>query len=308
MDYWMVRLPEEPTMRMPRGSVVALITPFTKDGTLDARALRRLVDFHIEQGTAALAVTGTTGEASTLSNAEHREVIAVAVEQSAGRIHVMAGVGANSTAEAIELARFAAETGANSLLSVVPYYVKPSQKGMVEHFTAQADAVDIPIVLYNVPGRTVVDMSVDTVVVLANHRNICGLKDATGDMARAAAIVEAVPQDFCLYSGDDFTSFPYLVLGGHGVISVVANVEPAKVVRLCTLVEKGHIESARQEFIGLQPLTRALFAETSPGPVKYAASLLGQCESRLRLPLHTPEAGTCLEIEHCMKGGRENAA
>jgi len=308
MDYSMARLPEEPTMRMPRGSIVALITPFTKDGKLDVPALRRLVDFHIEKGTAALAVTGTTGEASTLSQAEHHQVIAVAVEQSAGRIHVMAGVGANSTAEAIELARFAAETGADSLLSVVPYYVKPSQKGMVEHFIAQADAVEIPIVLYSVPGRTVVDMSVDTVVVLANHRNICGLKDATGDMARAVAIVEAVPQDFCLYSGDDFSSFPYLVLGGHGVISVVANVEPARVARLCTLVKEGRIEQARQEFIKLQPLMRALFAETSPGPVKYAASLLGQCEPKLRLPLHIPEAGTCLEIEHCMKGGRADVA
>ncbi|WP_242540582.1 4-hydroxy-tetrahydrodipicolinate synthase [Trinickia mobilis] len=308
MDYSMTRLPLSDETRLPRGSIVALITPFAKDGGLDRTALRKLIDFHVTSGTAAIAVVGTTGESSTLSHVEHREVIAAAVEYAEGRIHIMAGVGANSTSEAVELARFASDHGASSLLSVVPYYVKPTQQGLFDHFTAQADVVRIPLVLYNVPGRTVTDMTASTVARLAHHPNIRGLKDATGDMARAVEILRALPSGFALYSGDDFTSLPYLALGGWGVISVLANVVPAKVVEMCSLMEQGKIARARRLFVQLQPLTRALFAETSPGPVKYAASLLGQCEATLRLPLVIPGEPTRRLIEQCVKGELEHAA
>jgi len=274
-----------PHAALPGGSLVALLTPFTADQSIDKPALRRMVDWHITQGTAGLVVAGTTGESSTLSHQEHHDLIATAVEYAAGRIHIMAGVGANSTAEAVSLARFAAEAGAHSLLSVVPYYNKPTQRGMVAHFTAQADATALPLVLYNVPGRTVVDMAVDTVVVLAGHPHIAGLKDATGDMARAAALLEAVPETFMRYSGDDFTTLPYLALGGHGVISVVANIVPAEMAAVCREMHSGQWLAARKRFVKLLPLTRALFAESSPGPTKLAAALQGQCEATLRLPL-----------------------
>ncbi len=308
MDYSMTRVPLSVESTLPRGSIVALITPFMQDGGLDRAALRKLIDWHVENGTAAVAVAGTTGESSTLSHAEHREVIVAAVKYGAGRIHVMAGVGANSTAEAVALARFASEEGISSVLSVVPYYVKPTQQGLVDHFTAQADAIDIPLVLYNVPGRTVTDMTVATVAHLARHPNIRGLKDATGDMARAVEILAALPPEFALYSGDDFTSLPYLVLGGWGVISVLANIVPAQVAELCSLAEHGETARARRLFVELQPLTRALFAETSPGPVKYAASLLGQCAATVRLPLVMPEEPTRRLIERCVNGALAHVA
>lgn len=293
---------------LPRGSVVALITPFSADGAIDLAKLLSLVDYHVESGTSAIAVTGTTGESSTLSHREHCDVIAATVEYAAGRIHVMAGVGANSTSEAVSLARFASAHGADSLLSVVPYYVKPSQQGLMDHFRAQADAADVPLVLYNVPGRTVTDMSVSTVVRLSNHPSIRGLKDATGDLARAAAMFEALPSGFAYYSGDDFTSMPFLALGGCGVVSVVANVIPAHVAELCRLVEAAELKKARHLFLEMQPLTRALFAETSPSPVKFAASLLGQCESTVRLPLLVPEESTKELIRACLREVLEHVA
>ncbi|WP_321930536.1 4-hydroxy-tetrahydrodipicolinate synthase [Paraburkholderia guartelaensis] len=291
---------------LPRGSIVALITPFTPEGMIDRRALRKLVDFHVRSGTAGIVVAGTTGEASTLTHVEHRELIAATVEYSNGRTHVMAGVGANSTAEAVDLARFAEEAGADSLLSVVPYYIKPSQEGLVEHFVTQADASGLPLVLYNVPGRTVTDLAVSTVRRLAGHPNICGIKDATGDMARAAELVEMLPSSFALYSGDDFTSMAYLALGGWGVISVVANIYPRKVANLCSLIASNDLARARQHLIELLPLTRALFAETNPGPVKFAASLLGHCEPFLRLPMVIPERSLQHAIRECVKAGVEN--
>ncbi|WP_312302843.1 4-hydroxy-tetrahydrodipicolinate synthase, partial [Pulveribacter sp.] len=253
---------------LPRGSLVALLTPFTDDLRPDLPALRRLIDWHIDSGTAGVVIAGTTGECATLSHAEHRELLAAAVQHAAGRTHVMAGVGANSTAEAVALARFAEECGADSLLSVVPYYNKPTQQGLVAHFTAQADAVALPLVLYNVPGRTVIDLQVDTVAALARHPRIVGLKDATGDMARAADVAQAVPPGFAQYSGDDFTSLPYLALGGQGVISVVANILPAEVAALCAHMDAGRLHEARTLFARLLPLTRALFMESSPGPAK----------------------------------------
>lgn len=271
--------------RLPRGSLVALLTPFTDDLRIDLPALRRLIDWHIDSGTAGIVIAGTTGECATLSHTEHRDLLAAAVEHAAGRTHVMAGVGANSTVEAVALARFAEECGADSLLSVVPYYNKPTQRGLVAHFSAQADATALPLVLYNVPGRTVVDLQVATVAELARHPRIAGIKDATGDMARAADIALAVPPGFAQYSGDDFTSLPYLALGGQGVISVVANILPAEVAALCRAMDEGDWAGARARFLRLMPLTCALFAESSPGPAKLAAQLRGLCAGALRLPM-----------------------
>ncbi|CAE6819994.1 4-hydroxy-tetrahydrodipicolinate synthase [Paraburkholderia aspalathi] len=304
----MTRIPLTPESTLPRGSIAALITPFTRDGRVDKVALKKLIDFHVESCTAAVSVTGTTGESSTLSHAEHRDVIATAVEHAAGRIHVMAGVGANSTAEAVALAKFASDNGATSLLSVVPYYNKPSPQGLVDHFLAQADVSAVPLVLYNVPGRTVTDLSVSAVVKLSRHPNIRGLKDATGDMARAAEMLEAIPSGFALYSGDDFTSFPYLTLGGWGVISVLANIAPQQVAELCRHVEAGEMPLARDLFLRLLPMTRALFTETSPTPVKYAASLMGHCEPDVRLPLCMPEEATKRLIEQHVDGAIKNVA
>lgn len=270
---------------LPRGSLVALITPFTQDDQLDLPALRRLIDWHIQEGTAGIVIAGTTGECATLSHEEHRTLLAAAVEHAAGRTHIMAGVGANSTAEAVALARFAQDCGADSLLSVVPYYNKPTQQGLVAHFTEQADATTLPMVVYNVPGRTVIDLQVATVQALARHPRIVGIKDATGDMARAADIAEALSAGFALYSGDDFTTLPYLALGGWGVISVVANILPGEVAAVCRALDAGDTAGARSRFLRLLPLTRALFAESSPGPVKHAAQLRGLCGGALRLPL-----------------------
>ncbi|CAG9242133.1 4-hydroxy-tetrahydrodipicolinate synthase [Paraburkholderia caribensis] len=292
---------------LPHGSIVALVTPFASNGSVDKSALRALIDFHIDNGTTGIAIAGTTGECSTLSNQEHRDLIVTAVEYGAGRVHIMAGVGANSTSEALELARFASAAGANSLLSVVPYYVKPTQEGLRRHFLAQADVSDAPLVVYNVPGRTVTDLSVETLARLAEHPNIRGIKDASGDMTRAVEIREALPNDFALYSGDDFTSMPYMTLGGRGVISVVANVAPDCVARLCHFIANGDIKDALRLFIALQPLTRALFVETSPGPAKFAVSLLGLCEPTIRLPLVIPEGATMQVIDKCVREAGKSA-
>ncbi|WP_288013343.1 4-hydroxy-tetrahydrodipicolinate synthase, partial [Diaphorobacter sp.] len=224
----------------------------------------------------------------------------------------MAGVGANSTAEAVALARFAQECGADSLLSVVPYYNKPTQQGLVAHFTAQADAAALPLVLYNVPGRTVIDLQVDTMAALARHPRIVGIKDATGDMARAADVAQAVPPGFAQYSGDDFTSLPYLALGGQGVISVLANVLPAEVAALCAHMEAGRLHEARALFARLLPLTRALFArllpltralfmESSPGPAKYAAQLRDLCGGGLRLPMCEVSSSTAAAVSAALQ-------
>lgn len=274
---------------LPRGSLVALLTPFHPDGSIDVECLRRLVDWHIGQGTSALVVAGTTGEASTLSVEEHGRLLCEAVVHAGGRIPVMAGVGANSTSEAVALARTAHDAGADSLLSAVPYYNKPTQDGLYRHFMAQADATDLPLVLYSVPGRSVVDFSLDTLLRLAVHPNIRGIKDASGDMARAQDIASSVPDGFALYSGDDFTALPYLALGGRGVISVTANVVPRWVSDLCDRVATGDLVEARRIAKALHPLNEALFCQSNPIPVKHAASLLGLSGDTLRLPL-TPLA------------------
>lgn len=270
---------------LPRGSLVALVTPFQADGSIDVDGLRRLIDWHIGQGTSGLVIAGTTGEASTLSFDEHTRLLREAVSHAARRIPVMAGVGANATAEAIALARMARDAGADSMLSVVPYYNKPTQEGLLRHFLAQADATDLPLVLYSVAGRTVVDLSLETILKLAAHPNIRGIKDASGDMVRAQDIASVVPDRFALYSGDDFTTLPYLVMGGWGVISVTANVVPQWVSGLCTCAAAGDLVEARRLSRVLHPLTQVLFCETNPIPVKHAVSLLGMVGADLRLPL-----------------------
>ena len=267
------------------GSIVAIVTPMHDDGSVDYPCLRTLIDWHIDQGTDCIGVVGTTGESPTVSVEEHCEIIRVAVEQAKGRVPIMAGCGANSTAEAIELTRFAHEVGADCHLQVVPYYNKPPQDGLIRHFEAIADAVALPVVLYNVPGRTVLDMVPETVAVLARHPNIVGIKDATGDMHVVAQLRELCGPDFCLMSGDDFTLLPFLATGGDGVISVVSNPAPALLVALQNAFDAGKLDLARELHFRQLRLTRLLFAAPNPIAVKAALHLLGRCGPDVRLPL-----------------------
>ena len=270
---------------LPHGSLVAILTPFDAAGSIDWPALERLIDWHVRCGTQGLVVAGTTGESSTLSMDEHAELLARSVEHAAGRIHVMAGVGANSTAEAVHLARMAQQAGAHSLLSVVPYYNKPTQEGLYRHFSEQANATPLPLVLYSVAGRTVVDFSVATVQRLAQHPNIQGIKDASGDLVRAQQLAAALPERFVRYSGDDLTAAAVLALGAHGIISVTANLVPAAVQAQCSAIAGGRLAQSRMLVADLFELSQALFTESNPIPVKYLASLMGLCENRLRAPL-----------------------
>ncbi len=272
-------------MKPITGSIVALVTPMHDDGRVDHDALRRLIDWHIAEGTACIGVVGTTGESPTLDVEEHCEVVRVAVEHAAGRVPVMAGTGGNSTAEAIELTRYAKQVGADCSLQVVPYYNKPTQEGMVRHFRAVAEAVDLPVVLYNVPGRTVADMQHDTVLRLAQVPGIVGIKEATGDIARAAWLIREAPKGFAIYSGDDPTAVALMLLGGHGNISVTANVAPRLMHELCTAALAGDAKRAAEIHMRLLPLHKQLFVEPNPVPVKWALARLGRCGGALRLPL-----------------------
>jgi 4-hydroxy-tetrahydrodipicolinate synthase len=274
---------------MITGSLVAVVTPMFADGSLDFAALRRLVDFHVAEKTDAIVIVGTSGESPTVSMNEHCELIRVTVEHAAGRLPVIAGTGANSTAEAIELSRFAKASGADATLSVVPYYNKPGQEGIYRHFAAIAEAVDIPLVLYNVPGRTVADMSNDTTLRLAEIPNIIGIKDATGNIDRATDLIARAPKDFALYSGDDMTAIASILLGFHGVVSVTANVAPRLMHDLCVAASAGDGKTARDLHFRLQGLHRDLFCEANPIPVKWAVQKLGKIEGGIRLPL-TPLA------------------
>jgi 4-hydroxy-tetrahydrodipicolinate synthase len=267
------------------GSIVALVTPMHEDGSVDYAALRRLIDWHIAEGTDCIGVVGTTGESPTVSMAENCEIIRVAVEQAAGRVPIMAGTGANSTAEAIELTRFAKQVGADCHLSVVPYYNRPSQEGIYRHFRAIAEAVDLPMVLYNVPGRTVADLQNDTVLRLAQVENVIGLKDATGDIARGAWLIKRAPKDFSLYSGDDGTAVALMLLGGRGNVSVTANLAPRAMHELCMAAIEGQARRAAEIHLRLLPLHRDLFCEPSPAPTKWAMSQLGLCGAGVRLPI-----------------------
>jgi len=270
---------------MIKGSLVAIVTPMQEDGSLDLAAFRSLIDFHIEQGTDGIVVVGTTGESPTVDVEEHESLIQHAVEHAAGRIPVIAGTGANSTKEAIELASFSRKAGAVASLSVVPYYNKPTQEGLYLHFKAIAEAVDMPHILYNVPGRTVADMNNDTVLRLAQIPNIVGIKDATGNMERGSDLLQRAPGDFAVYSGDDASTLALILLGAHGSISVTANVAPKLMHEMCLAALNGEVAKAREINFRLLGLHRHLFVEANPIPVKWAVARLGKMKNILRLPL-----------------------
>lgn len=255
------------------------------DGSLDLPGMRRLVDFHVQEGTDAICVVGTTGESPTVNVDEHHELIRLVVKQVAGRVPVIAGTGANSTAEAIEMTQFAKEAGADAALSVVPYYNKPTQEGLYRHFRAIAEAVDIPVILYNVPGRTVADMSNETTLRLAEIPNVVGIKDATGNIDRVGELIARAPQGFSVYSGDDASACAAMLMGGQGDISVVANVAPRLMHELCAAALGGDLVKARQLNFRLLGLHRQLFCEANPIPVKWACQQLGLIEDGIRLPL-----------------------
>lgn len=270
---------------MLRGSLVAIVTPMHADGSLDIPRLQALVDFHVQQGSDGIVVAGTTGESPTLDYDEHCQLIRAVVEYAAGRVPVIAGTGANSTREAVELTRCAKQAGADFGLSVVPYYNKPTQEGLYQHFKAVAEAADLPVILYNVPGRTVCDMSNDTVLRLAQIPNIVGIKDATGNMERGSDLLSRAARDFAVYSGDDASALAFMLLGGHGVISVTANVAPRLMRELCVAAFKGDIPMARQINNKLIGLHQKLFVEANPIPVKWVVEQMGLIDSGIRLPL-----------------------
>ncbi|MFN3544378.1 MAG: 4-hydroxy-tetrahydrodipicolinate synthase [Thiobacillus sp.] len=275
----------------PKGSLVAIVTPMREDGALDLDALRRLVDWHIAEGTDGIVIVGTTGESPTVDFDEHCLLIRTAVEQAGGRVPVIAGTGANSTAEAIELTECAKAAGAQAGLSVVPYYNKPTQEGLYQHYRKIAEAVDLPLILYNVPGRTVADLANDTALRLAQVPGIVGIKDATGNMERASDLLRRSPKHFALYSGDDASALPFMLLGGHGVISVTANVAPRLMHELCVAAFEGNLARGRELNNKLLPLHSKLFVEANPIPVKWALAELGLIPSGLRLPLTPLSAG-----------------
>ena len=279
------------------GSIVALVTPMQEDGSVDYDGLRNLIDWHIAEGTDCIGVVGTTGESPTVSVNEHCDIIRVAVAHAAGRVPIMAGAGANSTREAIELTQFSKEVGADCSLQVVPYYNKPSQEGIYQHFRAIAEAVDLPVVLYNVPGRTVADMLPETALRLAAVPGIVGVKEASGDIERAAQLIKHAPAGFSIYSGDDGTAVALMLLGGHGNVSVTANVAPRLMHELCIAAMAGDAARAREIHFRLLSLHQALFCEPSPAPTKWAMSRLGRCRPEVRLPITalTPAGQTAVD-------------
>jgi 4-hydroxy-tetrahydrodipicolinate synthase len=268
------------------GSIPALVTPMLEDGSVDYASLRKLIDWHIAEGTDCIGVVGTTGESPTVNVEEHREIIRVSVEQAKGRVPIMAGCGANSTAEAIELAKFAKSVGADCQLQVVPYYNKPTQEGMYLHFKAIAEAVpDLPIILYNVPGRSVADMQHDTVLRLAQVPGIVGIKEATGNIERAQWLIRDLPKEFAVYSGDDPTAVALMLCGGRGNVSVTANVAPRLMHELCMAAIAGDVKKAMDIQFKLMPVHKNLFVEANPIPVKWAMARMGLCGGALRLPM-----------------------
>ena len=271
---------------MLSGSLCAIVTPMQPGGALDLPALRKLIDFHVDNGTAGIVIVGTTGESPTVDFDEHCELIRTSVEHAAGRIPIIAGTGANSTSEAIALTRYAKGVGAAACLSVVPYYNKPTQEGLYRHFRAIAEAVDLPLMLYNVPGRTVADLASDTVLRLAQVPGIIGLKDATSDLVRHVELRRRLAgREFGLYSGNDDTALPYMLLGGDGVISVTANVAPRAMSEMCAAALAGDVATARERNARLMGLHSRLFVESNPIPVKWALAEMGRIHNELRLPL-----------------------
>jgi 4-hydroxy-tetrahydrodipicolinate synthase len=283
------------------GSIVALATPLHEDGSVDYPALRKLVDWHIAEGTDCIGVVGTTGESPTVNVEEHCEIIRVSVEQAKGRVPVMAGCGANSTSEAIELARFAKKVGADCQLQVVPYYNKPTQEGQYRHFSAIAEAVELPMVLYNVPGRTVADMLHATVLRLAQVPGIVGIKEATGNIERAQWLIKEVPAGFAVYSGDDPTAVALMLCGGQGNISVTANVAPRLMHELCVAAIAGDARAAMKIQLQLLPLHKHLFVEANPIPVKWAMARMGLCGGTLRLPMTPLETANEATVENALR-------
>ncbi len=284
------------------GSTVALVTPMHDDGSVDYPTLRKLIDWHIQEGTDCIGVVGTTGESPTVNVDEHCEIIRVSVEQSAGRVPVMAGCGANSTAEAIELARFAKKVGADSQLQVVPYYNKPTQEGQYQHFRSIAEATgDLPMVLYNVPGRSVADMHHETVLRLTQVPGIIGIKEATGNIERAQWLIRDVPKDFAVYSGDDPTAVALMLCGGQGNISVTANVAPRLMHELCVAAIAGDARRAMEIQFQLLPVHKQLFVEANPIPVKWAMARMGLCGGTMRLPMTPLAQGNEAVVETALR-------
>jgi 4-hydroxy-tetrahydrodipicolinate synthase len=270
---------------MIKGSLVAIVSPMRDDGSLDYDAYRRLIEWHIAEGTNGIVAVGTTGESPTVDHEEHCELIRVAVETVRGRVPVIAGTGGNSTTEAIELTAYAKGVGADATLQVVPYYNKPTQEGLYRHFRKVAESVDLPVILYNVPGRTVADLANDTTLRLAQVPGVVGLKDATGDLARASDLLKRLPKPFAVYSGNDDTALALMLLGGHGVISVTANIAPRLMAELCKAALAGDLSGARALNNRLLPLHLKLFVEPNPIPVKWALARLGRIGDGIRLPL-----------------------
>ncbi|MBQ9681902.1 MAG: 4-hydroxy-tetrahydrodipicolinate synthase [Neisseriaceae bacterium] len=270
---------------MLTGSLVALVTPMLDNGAVDYDALKKMIDWQIAEGTDAIVSVGTTGESPTLTMDEHFQVIETTVKHTAGRVPVIAGTGANNTAEAVELSRHAEQVGADYSLSVVPYYNKPSQEGIYQHFKTIAEKSSIPMILYNVPSRTVADMANSTILRLAEIDNVIGVKEATGNIGRACELFKKAPKDFAIYSGDDSTAMAFLLCGGHGVITVCGNVAPKKFAQMCRHAINGEIAAARKLNDDLQDLHKDLFCEPSPAPTKWALKQLGMCGSFSRLPI-----------------------
>jgi 4-hydroxy-tetrahydrodipicolinate synthase len=286
------------------GSIVALATPMHTDGSVDYPQLRKLIDWHIQEGTDCICVVGTTGESPTVNVEEHCEIIRVSVEQARGRVPIMAGCGANSTSEAIELARFAKGVGAQCQLQVVPYYNRPTQEGLYQHFKTIAEAVDLPVVLYNVPGRTVADMQHDTVLRLAQVPSIIGIKEATGNIERAQWLIRDVPAHFSVYSGDDPTAVALMLCGGKGNVSVTANIAPRLMHELCVAALAGNIQRAMQIQFQLMPVHKHLFVEANPIPLKWAMARMGLCGPTLRLPLTPLSAQHQPTVEAALKASQ----
>jgi 4-hydroxy-tetrahydrodipicolinate synthase len=288
---------------MIRGSIVAIVSPMLDDGSLDLEGLRRLIDWHIAEGTDGIVIVGTTGESPTVDYEEHCLLIRTAIEQAGRRVPVIAGTGGNSTREAIELQAYARKAGADMCLSVVPYYNKPTQEGLYRHFKAIAEAVDIPMILYNVPGRTVCDMQNDTALRLAQVPNIVGIKDATGNLERGSDLIRRAPKGFAIYSGDDSTGLPLMLMGGDGVISVTANVAPRAMHELCVAALGGDVQRARAINNDLLGLHRHLFVEANPIPVKWVLQEMGLIKGGIRLPL-TPLSSSFHDL---LRGAMEQA-
>ena len=289
-------------MKTITGSIVALATPLHEDGSVDYPTLRKLVDWHITEGTDCICVVGTTGESPTVNVEEHCEIIRVSVEQAKKRVPIMAGCGANSTSEAIELARFAKQVGADCQLQVVPYYNKPTQEGQYLHFKAIAEAIgDLPLVLYNVPGRTVADMAHATVLRLAQVPGIVGIKEATGNIERAQWLIKEVPTGFAVYSGDDPTAVALMLCGGQGNVSVSANIAPRLMHELCVAAVAGDAKRAMELQLQLLPLHKNLFIEANPIPVKWAMARMGLCGGTLRLPMTRLEASNEAAVESALR-------